>query len=215
MKIFVISRRQDVTRRASLLQDLEQRNLPYELVYAVDGRELDDAAKRRMADYPKMRRVLRVLSDGEIGCAASHNAVYRKMVESGIDEACILEDDAKIVGTIPDGLGRTDAAAVLLTAPRRERIWTVGYLINRAGARAMLGYNEPIWRVADCWESVARRGLVDVSWHAQAAVEPNAAIGSVITPQGVPPHQVPLPGDPWSRVKRAFWRMAYGVGMKI
>lgn len=215
MKIFVISRQQDVARRASLVQDLEKRGLPYELIPAVDGRALDDEAKRRIADYPKMRRVLRELSDGEVGCAASHNVVYRKMIAEGIDEACILEDDAKIVGAIPSGIGCTKASAVLLTAPRRERIWTVGYLINQAGARAMLNYNEQIWRVADCWESVARRGLVDVSWSALIAVEPNAEIGSVITLTGVPPHRVPLPGDLWSRLKRAFWRMVYGVGMKI
>lgn len=215
MKIFVINRRRDAARRAAIESELNGAGLAFEFVEAVDGSELSEEAKRRIGDYPKMRRVLRELSDGELGCAASHNVVYRKMIAEGIDEACILEDDAKIVGAIPSEIGEKGARAVLLTEPQKERIWTVGYLINQAGARAMLNYNEPIWRVADCWESVARCGLVDVSWSELIAVEPNAEIGSVITPTGVPPHRVPLPGDLWSRLKRAFWRMVYGVGMKI
>lgn len=215
MKIYVLSRREDEARRKALLGQLEELGLKYELFFSVKPRE-DEIARK------KMRRVLRVLSDGEIGCAAGHQAIYRKMLEEGIEEACVLEDDARLVGgrlkaevEAEKRVGADAPRAVLLTARAPERIWTIGYLINLSGARAMIKYNSPIWRVADCWESVARRGLVKVDWSESAAVEPNEKLASVITPSGVPPHKILLPMDPFSRIKRAFWRMTYGVGQRI
>jgi len=217
MRIFVINRKQDEARREAIAAQLAHWGLAYERIEAVDGCALGEAEKRAMADFPKMCRTLRVLSDGEIGCAASHQEVYRKMVSERIDEALVLEDDARLVDFKLDGLSLADRSprVLLLTDRRHGMIWTVGYVINRAGAAAMLKYNSPIWRVADCWESVSRRGLVEVGWAVRPYVEPDRALGSVITPKGVPPHQVGLPGDIWSVVKRTFWRFAYGIGTRV
>ncbi len=224
MKIFVISRRQDGARREALVAQLRARRLAFELVEAVDGRALGCAEKRRLADFPKMRRVLRVLSDGEIGCAASHQAVYRRMRAEGLPAACVLEDDARLVGDFarevggegPGGAGGEGECRVrLLTDRRRGMVWTVGYVITRAGAEAMLRYNTPIWRVADCWESLVRRGRLALDWSVSACVEPDGRLPSVITPEGRPPHRQPLAMDAWSRAKRAFWRLWYGIGLKV
>ena len=218
MKIFVINRKQDVARRDAIASRLNVLGCAFELVEAVDGHALDETAKRALADVVKMRRVLRVMSDGEIGCAASHLAVYRRMIAEKIESACILEDDARLSEQFASAVETTLGSGprvVLLTDRQYGMIWTIGYLINRAAAKVMLCYNSPIWRVADCWESLARRGRLRVSWSEAALIEPDRAWSSVITPEGTPPHQIPLPGDRWSIAKRTFWRLMYGIGLKV
>ena len=220
MKTFVVNRKQDVERREKITAQLDALGVEFEIVEAVDGRALSDEAKRRLADYAKMRRVLRVLSDGEIGCAASHLRIYGKMADEGIGEAMVFEDDARILAKCravldgAGGLGETPRVR-LLTNRKRGMLLTVGYIINLAGARAMLKYNTPIWRVADCWESLARRKLLRVDWSESPLAEPDERAESVITPSGTPPHKIGLPNDLASVLRREFWRLWYGIGLRV
>lgn len=220
MKTFVINRRQDVERRMAISSQLEASGISYEMVEAVDGRSLSREAKAQLADFAKMRRVLRVLSDGEIGCAATHLIVYRRMLDEKLDVACVLEDDAKILcggdlSWMSVRWADDEPHVRLLTDRRHGMVWTVGYLINRAAAKVMLRYNTPIWRVADCWESLVRRGRLVLDWCERTIVEPDGALGSVITPGGVPPHRQRLPRDFVHLLVRTCWRMAYGIGFKV
>lgn len=222
MKTFVISRKQDAARRAALVERLSALGIAFELVEGVDGFALGDAEKRRLADFPKMRRVLRVLGDGEIGCAVSHQNVYRRMIAENVPVACVLEDDARILSSsgeawengLSAGVAEDKPAVKLLTDRAIGATWAIGYVLNRAGAETMLRFNSPVFMVADCWESVRRRGLLSVVWDDVPRVGASG-LPSVITPAGTPPHRVPLPMDFPSRLRRAFWRLRYGLGFRI
>lgn len=102
MKIYVINLPQSDSRRQSIEANLQQLGLDYEIFPAVDGRNLtleqqaivktEDQVYLPMAGGRQLM-VEDKLSPPEIGCALSHLQVYQRILDSGDDHACILEDD--------------------------------------------------------------------------------------------------------------------------
>jgi glycosyl transferase family 25 len=72
--------------------------IPFEFFEAYDGNELTDAELALTDPDKAVARLGRPMTVGEIGCALSHSALYRKIVEEEVQHAVILEDDA-VVGT--------------------------------------------------------------------------------------------------------------------
>jgi glycosyl transferase family 25 len=94
---WVINLKRSPERRRYITAHLHELGLPFELIEAVDGRNLtpEDLA----AVYGAERAITcirRELAPGEVGCCLSHLKLYRRMVDENIDEALILEDDVMI-----------------------------------------------------------------------------------------------------------------------
>jgi glycosyl transferase family 25 len=182
---FIISLPKDTHRRAHLERQLRKTDIPFSVIEAVNGAALPAGELAVAYDRRKAVRLFnRELSKGEIGCALSHLAVYRKMVAEDIPCALILEDDASILD--PD-LGATLAGltqmypadtpvVVLLNHVRRydahgetrldgrhclydayRGVCAHGYVITKAAAEMLVNDLYPVHVVADKWEYVQRR----------------------------------------------------------
>jgi glycosyl transferase, family 25 len=107
IKVFVISLKRSVDRKAHMEKQLGRLNMAYEFVDAIDGQRLSDyeiTAKYGVRTFPPWPSInARPLVKGEIGCLLSHLKVYEKMIHEDIEYACIFEDDAifeKDLGTL-------------------------------------------------------------------------------------------------------------------
>lgn len=101
MKAFVINLDSRPDRWASVESEL--RNvLELERVPAVKGAELDLAAlplSHRACSSIRVGKTLKFSLDssGAVGCAMSHRAAWQRVVDSGLEGAVVLEDDASLV----------------------------------------------------------------------------------------------------------------------
>lgn len=102
MKIFVINLERSIERRQRVEKSLQALNLDYEIFPAVDGGKLTDEDWAQVKTEDEMIlelvggrkvKVMDKLSNGEIGCALSHLRVYQRILDLGLDKACIIEDD--------------------------------------------------------------------------------------------------------------------------
>lgn len=187
--IFVINLPGQSDRRISISTQLDSTGLGYEIVPAVDGRKLSSeelgAHYRRDSVEAGVRREMTL---GEIGCALSHQSVYRRMIEQGLPWAVIVEDDARLGTDFPSLLGAvvdrldTGLPEIYLfshiaryTNWGRRRIlgkyWLVNpvrahgghcYLLTVAAARALLRINYPVHAPIDSWIRFQREGSVTI-----------------------------------------------------
>ncbi|MFQ5624620.1 MAG: glycosyltransferase family 25 protein [Paracoccaceae bacterium] len=97
LKVLIIH----LARAAARLPTVERlrRSTEYEceIVEAIDGAHLSDE-ERTLRYRPKSCRPHYpfAMRDNEIGCFMSHRKAWRRIVESGLDAALILEDDVEI-----------------------------------------------------------------------------------------------------------------------
>ena len=226
--IFVISLVRDTERREAMKKELA--GLDFQFFDAVDGRELDEPKYRHrmQADWWRVMRGRR-MSPGMIGCFLSHYAVWERMVESGTPYAIVFEDDARldddftvVIEKIMENAAAAEWDVILLSAKKRYPIdraltslhgdrrlvrygrrvgGTVGYLIRREAAEALLHYcwriRAPIsWLYAEWWQN----GLTFLS------VDPAVAHHA-----GVPPvieRQPRVKRAMSERMAAAFYRLA-------
>ena len=92
--VFVISLPDCVDRRESIRNGLDNLQIPFEFVDAVDGRNGLDPSHEPDVDRPGTKRMGLTLSDAEFACALSHIHIYRRIDRDNIDWALVLEDDA-------------------------------------------------------------------------------------------------------------------------
>jgi glycosyl transferase family 25 len=106
---YIINLARSRDRRAHMVAELRKTGLDYEIVTAVDGRDLD------LTDTTVVDPSLTVRTQflgGTAGAALSHLSVYRKIIADGLDKALVLEDDV----TLPaDIASLADAVADQLT----------------------------------------------------------------------------------------------------
>lgn len=169
--------------------ELQKTGLEYEIVAAVDGRDLDlhDAATIAPAllannDFPQ----------GTAGCALSHLRVYEQILALGLDHALVLEDDVELpadLGAIADAVvphltgaevallnygspntcAMASAGAVALPNSRSLAlpidlgglVNAAAYVITRQGCERMLENALPLRANADDWEFFFREGILD------------------------------------------------------
>ncbi|SEG44951.1 glycosyltransferase family 25 protein [Billgrantia desiderata] len=84
-------------RRARVQAAFDEIGLPFEFHDAVNGAELNDETLASVDQAYAENEWGHGLNKGEIGCAISHIQLYERMVEQGLEEAIILEDDAQPV----------------------------------------------------------------------------------------------------------------------
>lgn len=186
---YVINLARSDDRRAYITAELKKTGLDYELVTAVDGRDLD------MSDtsviHPSfLNRTMG--SSGSAGASLSHLSVYRKIIEDGHDAALILEDDVRLpadLARLADSVaGQLDGAEVVLLSvdsPDPCQLGTAGavtlpggrllalplnvaqprsagaYLITREACERFVKCLPPVRVQADSWSSFYREGMLD------------------------------------------------------
>ena len=175
--IWVINLRRSVERRAFIRNQLDGLGLAYELVEAVDGRELSPEEMSRLYSPSQAIALIgRELTPGEIGCSLSHLRLYQRQVDEGHEEVLILEDDVIIDAALLEILRRRDAmpadreivlchrlnslqVSYWRSRPIDERYRCVrfavvadgarGYLLRRSGALKLLAGGYPVRMPAD------------------------------------------------------------------
>ena len=170
MKVFVINLERSTDRKAILEERAKIVGLDIEFIKAVDGRTLSDSeieSHTQPLNYAYMR--------GEVGCALSHQKIYRKIIEEDIPYALILEDDVILPDDISELLHNikidTHKPNVTLlsrvnkfiTRPTKhinskyalhkahQATTAHAYISNKKAAKNMLDFLYPIWMVADKW----------------------------------------------------------------
>lgn len=97
LPIFVVSLEQSLERRAKIEAQFKKRNFDFTFFNAINGNKIN--AQELSSLYNEglaLKTCRRPLTLGEIGCSLSHLFLYKKMVEEGIEEAIIFEDDIVI-----------------------------------------------------------------------------------------------------------------------
>ena len=93
MQAYVINLARSTDRRAHITAELQKAGMDYEIMTAVDGRDLD-LSDRTTID-PAFSYLTQLLP-GTAGAALSHLNAYRKIVADGLDVALVLEDDVML-----------------------------------------------------------------------------------------------------------------------
>lgn len=237
--IRVISMANAAERRASFAARAADASTPWSFFDAatglVPGLTLDVAAVDRNKG--------RALTQGEIGCYASHFSIWREMVENDIAQTIVLEDDVIVDWAFLALLARTDLAAqgidylrLYSKMPVRSRVirrnflhhsrsvvelighpyGTQGYAITRDGAARMIAACARIVRpIDDQMDRSWEHGIPNLALHPAPIVE--AAIASGIGNSRFAGSRSPAYRAPAQRVRRWVDRQrlrAYRLGLR-
>ncbi len=97
MKTFVVNLRQDAERKKHMRSILNVLNIDAEFIDAINGKDLNDIDHFINKNKTiSLKKVGRKLSPGEIGCALSHQLIYKIIIKESIQSTLILEDDIDI-----------------------------------------------------------------------------------------------------------------------
>lgn len=182
VQIFVINLKSSSGRRELLQKRLDELNLDAEFIEAVNGYDLTEsemALHTLPLNYAYMK--------GEVGCALSHQSIYKKMVDDNIDTALILEDDVSLPDDLPALLSSLKLNAHLPEVTLLSRVnkftnnhhrvltseyklhsvhhatTSHSYLITRQAAANLLSALYPVWMVADKWTLFEDYGWIKVN----------------------------------------------------
>ena len=220
LSAFLINLDRHPDRLSAAQARLAQAGVHAERVAAVDGYALSPAERR--AAVARFHAILargRLYTPGQIGCALSHHAVYRRMIAENIPAALVFEDDVLMTSEFPaslasaetlldanrpqvflfsDGtqqpLPRTDAAFARATCGDCSE----AYLITLPAARELLRVNSPMVVTLDSWGRFAARGHIELYRATPATATQDHAFQSV----------VPVHGRPANALLRLFWNAA-------
>ncbi len=177
MRTFIINLKESTDRRQYMINEMKKTNLEYEFFDAVNGRNIRniDEIYLREDSFKKIRKIL---TYGEIGCAMSHLLIYKKMIDENIEQALILEDDIIVSNDFKHVfnellkikknnyvilLGQSDPQLLKkiyrqTVAPKYSLVkifdsgyGTYGYIIDNAAARVIYSMNYPVLYEADRW----------------------------------------------------------------
>lgn len=233
MHIFVINLPEDLVRRAVIEKQLNELGLTYELFPAIRGKLLSPAEKAQHYDETwYIRHVGRPALPGELGCALSHIAIYRLILERNIPHALILEDDAWLNPNLPQLLQAIEQKyqpgqknIFLLTwfsaisQKKFETLWssyhladiksascTHGYVVSNAAADTLIKTLYPVQHVADCWGWLRRHGIVHIRAVFPTCITANLALVSETTAElrGISVQRQPLK-QVARKIYRGFW----------
>lgn len=211
MKTYVINMAKDIAKRKVIECQLQKHpELDYEICKAVEGRKLTHEEQHQFISPMFKQRYGKSASLPAAGCALSHINVYKSILESDIDYALILEDDAILsddlkLDCVKPLLFTDNPVAILLTSDfwyinspvlnidKRHTVFkaydgymTSGYLINKAAARLLLDKIYPVQYTADAWANFISFGikLYGVVPHIVSFPDEPGEIGQSIIPTG-------------------------------
>jgi glycosyl transferase family 25 len=177
-------------RRAHITAELKKTGLDYEIVTAVDGRDLDINDPATMD--PSLSAKVGLLAAGTAGAALSHVSVHKKIIADGLAAALVLEDDVVLpadLGSLADAVAAqlTGAEVALLSVDTPEpcqmslegstglpssRLLALpidvkqphsggAYVITREACERMVKCVPPVRSPADSWWFFYREGVLD------------------------------------------------------
>lgn len=174
MNIFVINLDKNPERLLWIKNQLDSFGMAFERFAAVLGSALPpDEYRRSTSPFRSLMAYGALLEKGEVGCALSHLAVYRRIVSDGLPYALILEDDCTFSRDFPRILKEVETfvkadkkQVVLLSAhgvsdelrnrdmgivPIRTCTCADAYVITNTAAQAILNANYPVVVPCDTW----------------------------------------------------------------
>lgn len=181
MKIFIVNLKTSQDRRAKIDAQLQNLHISGEFIDAVDGRLLSEQERQRFC-----QNINYAFLPGEIGCALSHQKIYRRMIDEEIDAAVVLEDDIALTNDFKDVIQNIHIpnhfpAVILLSRSNKyfakplskitethflhktlHATTTHSYIINRKAAHSLLSGLYPVWMVADKWGLFEDLSLITV-----------------------------------------------------
>lgn len=175
MDLFVINLRSDEARWHAVRRQFDALDLPVKRYDAIDGNALATSARDALYDPALNRRQYhRPLCPGEVGCYASHLALWRRLHDSGDAMLGVFEDDIELAPELPRVLSaisemprgwdmvklvgraveKIDSQRPLawdhsLVRFRRVPCLTSGYVISRSGAEKLLRKRASFGRPVD------------------------------------------------------------------
>jgi glycosyl transferase family 25 len=185
---YVINLARSVDRRSHITAELGKTGIDYEIVTAVDGRDLDlhDVA----AIHPEFLKI--PFCAGSAGAALSHLSVYQKIITDGLDKALVLEDDVivpadlvSLAEAVADQLTGAEIALLSFHSSQPCKMSSEGavvlspgrvlalpldvaqpqsgaaYVITREACERMVKEAMPIRVLADAWFHFYRQGQLD------------------------------------------------------
>ncbi len=184
MQAYLINLDRSPGRLAEADAQLRAAGVDYVRVPAVDGLALTPQARRRAVSRLRFCLIHAGPPDaGTVGCALSHQAVYRQMTAGGIPLAAVFEDDVEI----PDPARFREALAHIEATdePAVPTVWRLerrpgepenlppglhpvtaasmgayAYALNLAAAKRLTALNgPPIVTLADDWPRFSRLGV--------------------------------------------------------
>ena len=220
MTAFLINLDRHPDRLAAAQTRLSQAGVKAVRVPAVDGSALSPADRR--AAVARLHALLargRLYTPGQIGCALSHHAVYRRMIAGNIPAALVFEDDVLLTPGFPASLADLE---MFLDANRRQVFLfsdgtqnplagnghaftramdgdcSEAYLITLPAARELLRVNSPMVVMLDSWTRFATRGHIELYRATPATATQDHTFQSV----------VPVNGRPSNWFGRFLWNAA-------
>ena len=209
MKTFLINLKKNTERLKRSSDRLKELGVEFERVEAVYGKELSSKEKRNAVNRFRWWCAQgRKIRDGEIGCALSHYKIYKRMINEGMDFACILEDDnvysdnfKEVVNNVTRVINPLEPQVILLSnrtkekhtskdfliMPARRDSGTFSYVITKVAAKRILDANLPMHVPCDYWRRWVSRGLVFLFHAFPTVCEPEncAVFGSDIETPGM------------------------------
>ena len=184
--VLVVSLTDATDRRHRTAVQLGRLGLPFEFIDAVDGRAEMPAGSSRLGT---LLEIGRTMTGTEVGCALSHAAAYRRLVDSPAGVGLILEDDVDIdprlidlvtaIDQLPPGwdivtlfhgmrtqlAGPTQPVATEVAVRRLlHSFGTVGYILNHEAAAQLVERTDPVRLPAD--ELLFRPGVSSLRTYA-------------------------------------------------
>lgn len=176
-RIVVINLLASIARRQAMENHLCELGLAPTFFEAIDGRKLAEDEVNAVYDENQAKTThWGKLTRGEIGCALSHRAVWKDLIDSGESGWIVLEDDAVLAQDVPQWLSNlpelvqdgdvvpfvyTNAMPYWFQRKKLGGRWLVyvnqgfyratAYYITPLAARRLLEASMPIWFPIDFW----------------------------------------------------------------
>ena len=176
-KVFIINLEKDSERKKYISNHFQERGIDFEFIKGIYGKSLTQQEIEDLSDLPQSARCMgKELSLNELGCALSHKKAYKMIIEKNLDGAFIFEDDIILSENIKDilesihknkkklpkeswvGLSNSYIRVnkKLFDLFDQYKIYqspkvrgALGYYIDYAGAKKLLGLNKKTVYVAD------------------------------------------------------------------
>lgn len=231
MNIIVINLDRNVERMRKLSRQLERFGLSWRRFPAVDGKTLTVQEKRKLVNRFRWWCTKGyAIRDGEIGCTASHNEIYRIIEKENMPYCCILEDDAVLSDRFVEQLERVEhfisnrdnepvivqltnynnlAAADGTIVPIKYSSHSEGYVINYKAAIKYRHVNNPICTPVDFWEYWRKKGVYNLYQVSPAVCAQDWSLGFVsdVCPSGS------FSYSQLSWKGKFFWRIKRTIGV--
>lgn len=181
MKTYIISLKRSVERRDYIKKHVENLELNFEIVDAVDGSTFSQENLIEFCDMDAVSMNRHWLSNGAIACSLSHLKVYERFLKSDDRSCFIVEDDVILPLNIKNILAdianevledevillyytsfykclfsirnavKVDSAQLLYPMDVTHPITAAAYVVGKQAARQLANSILPVKVSADCW----------------------------------------------------------------